>query len=263
MCQHREMTSPHHSDRDPGEYQESTYGERWAPYYDELMSGPEDPAIELLESFSGPSKRALELAVGTGRFAIPLSQRGVSVTGVDISEDMVSKLRAKPGGEAIEVVMADMVDFDLGATFPLAYLPFNTLFSLLSQDRQVACFRNVAHHLEPGGRFVLDCFVPDVKRYGTDNTRMGVSSITSNDAHAYEVSIHHPVDQSVTSHHVRRLADGSTVVLPVTVRYAWPAEIDLMAQLAGLDLDARWGWYDRRAFTEASGQHVSVYRKPG
>lgn len=256
------MSSPHHVDRDPGGYEESTYGERWAPFYDDLTEDPEEHTIDLLESYTGPSRRALELAVGTGRFAIPLSGRGVSVTGVDISEEMVSRLRAKPGGEKVEVVMGDMAHFDLGAVFPLVYLPFNTLFALLDQERQLACFQSVARHLESGGRFVLDCFVPDLKRYDQANTRIGVSSISSIDTHAFELSIHHPLEQKVTSHHVRRMADGSTVVLPVTVRYAWPSEMDLMGRLAGLELEARWGWYDRRPFTESSGQHVSVYRRP-
>ncbi|HET7846371.1 MAG TPA: SAM-dependent methyltransferase, partial [Acidimicrobiia bacterium] len=107
-----------------------------------------------------------------------------------------------------------------------------------------------------------DTFVPDLSRYDHLGTRMGVSSISSNEAHAYELAIHDPLAQTVVSHQVRRLEDGSTVVLPVTVRYAWPAEMDLMGRLAGLVLEDRWGWYDRRPFTERSGQHVSVYRKP-
>ena len=147
-------------------------------------------------------------------------------------------------------------------TFPLVYLAFNTLFALLDQERQVDCFVNVARALEPGGRFVLDTFVPDLGRYDHLGTRMGVSSISSTDAHAYELAIHNAIDQTVVAHHVRRLEDGSTVVLPVTVRYAWPSEMDLMGRLAGLDLEERWGWYDRRPFTERSGQYVSVYRKP-
>jgi SAM-dependent methyltransferase len=242
---------------------EAVYGRRWAPLYDEIVPAAETSTIDLLESLSGPSRRALELAIGTGRVAVPLAGRGVSITGVDISEEMVSRLHAKPEASGVRVVMADMADFQIGETFPLAYLAFNTLFALLTQTRQVACFRTVAAHLEPGGRFVLDCFVPDVTRYDAHHTRMAVSSITSDDAHAYEMSIHDPVSQMVTSHHVRRLADGTTVVLPVTVRYAWPSEMDLMAELAGLRLEVRYGWYDRRPFNETSNQHVSVYVKAG
>ena len=251
-----------HSENDSSEYDESTYGETWAPLYDDIFNIVEDYTIDTLEAMAGPSKKALELAVGTGRVAIPLSQRGVEVIGIDNSEEMVSRLREKPGGEAIEVVFGDMAQVPVEGLFPLIYLPFNTLFALLSQERQVACFHNVADHLVPGGRFALDCFVPDLTRFDRYNTRMAVSSISSNQAHAYEMSIHHPLEQKVTSHHVRRLEDGSTVVLPVTVRYAWPSELDLMAAMAGLELEHRWGWYDKRAFTEASNQHVSVYRKP-
>jgi hypothetical protein len=175
---------------------------------------------------------------------------------------MIRLLRAKPGGERISVVLGDFADVEVEGQYPLVYLGFNTLFAILDQGRQVGCFQNVARALEPGGRFVLDTFVPDLSRYDHLGTRMGVSSISSNEAHAYELAIHDPVAQTVVSHQVRRLEDGSTVVLPVTVRYAWPAEMDLMGQLAGLVLEERWGWYDRRPFTERSGQHVSVYRKP-
>jgi hypothetical protein len=171
-------------------------------------------------------------------------------------------LRAKPGGDEIRVIKGDFADVAVEERFPLVYLAFNTLFALLDQGRQVDCFVNAARALEPGGRFVLDAFVPDVTRFDRYQTRMAVESISSTQAHAYELSIHDPVAQRVVSHHVRRLDDGSTVVLPVTVRYAWPAEMDLMARVAGLELEERLGWYDRRRFTEQSGQHVSVYRKP-
>jgi SAM-dependent methyltransferase len=237
------------------------YGAHWAPYYDDLFASA-DGEVQFLEPLAGSPPRALELAVGSGRVALPLSARGVAVTGIDISDDMVALLRAKPGGDAIKVVKGDFADVEVEDTFPLVYLPFNTIFALLEQKRQVDCFRNVARVLEPGGRFVIDAFVPDVKRYDHYQTRMAVESITSDQAHAYELSIHDPVAQTIVSHHVRRQEDGSTVVLPVRIRYAWPAELDLMGQIAGLELEERWGWYDRRRFTEQSGQHVSVYRKP-
>ena len=243
------------------EYDIETYGTTWAPYYVELYADVE-PEIRFLRPFAGTPPRALELAIGSGRIGLPLSQAGVEVTGVDISDDMIALLRAKPGGDGIEILKGDFADVAVATTFPLVYLAFNTLFALLDQQRQVHCFLNTARALEPGGRFVLDAFVPDLKRFDHYQTRMAVESITSNEAHAYELSIHDPVGQRVTSHHVRRLDDGSTVVLPVSIRYAWPAEMDLMARIAGLDLEDRFGWYDRRPFTEQSGQHVSVYRKP-
>lgn len=243
------------------EYDIETYGDIWAPYYDDLHpDGDEEAAF--LRPFAGDPPSALELAIGSGRVALPLSRAGVAVTGIDVSDEMISLLRAKPGGDEIHVIKGDIADVAVDGTFPLIYLPFNTLFTLMGQERQVDCFRNVARALEPGGRFVLDAFVPDMKRYDSHQTRMAVESITSTRSHTYELSIHDPVAQTVVSHHVKRFDDGSTAVLPVSLRYAWPAEMDLMAQLAGLDLQERLGWYDRRPFTAQSGQHVSVYRKP-
>lgn len=240
----------------------TTYGEYWADQYDDIYDLIEDSTLDLLTGLAGSPPRALELAVGTGRIAIPLSQRGVEITGVDVSDKMIARMRAKPGGDSIEVVMGDIADVDVEGRFPLVILAFNTIFALLSQERQVECFRNVADHLDPGGRFVIDCFMPDLKRFDSHETRFGVSSISSNEEHAYEMSIHSPLQQRVTTHVVRRQADGQSVVLPIEIRYAWPSELDLMARLAGLELENRWDWYDRRQFTEASGQHVSVYRKP-
>ena len=243
-------------------YDLETYGASWAPFYDELFNDSASE-IEFLKQFTGDPPRALELAIGSGRIAIPLAASGVEVTGIDISDDMIALLRAKTGGDEIRIIKGDFADVAVDQTYPLAYLAFNTLFALLEQGRQVECFVNTARALEPGGRFVLDAFVPDVARFDRHQTRMAVESITSSQAHAYELSIHDPVAQRVVSHHVRRFDDGSTVVLPVTIRYAWPAEMDLMARVAGLVLEERFGWYDRRRFTEQSGQHVSVYRKQG
>jgi SAM-dependent methyltransferase len=244
------------------EYDIETYGATWAPYYDDIFDKL-DSEIEFLLPLAGSPPRALELAIGSGRVGLPLSNEGVEVTGIDISPEMVALLRGKPGGDKIDVVMGDFADVAIDSIFPLVYLTFNTLFALTSQERQIECFQNVARALEPGGRFVLDAFVPDLKRFDQYQTRMGVSSISSPQAHAYELSVHDPVSQKVVSHYVRRLEDGTTVVLPVEIRYAWPAEIDLMGRLAGLELEERLGWYDRRRFTEQSGQHVSVFRKPG
>ena len=244
-------------------YDDTTYGRLWGPYYDEIYREVEESMIDLLARHAGSPPRALELAIGTGRVALPLRKRGVEVHGIDISEEMVALMRAKPGGEDIEVTIGDFADVDVHDTFPLIYLPFNTLFALLTQERQVECFENVAAHLVPGGRFVIDCFVPDVKRFDHHNTRMAVSSIGGTESHMYEMTVHDPVGQRNTSHLVRRTPDGRTVVLPVEVRYAWPAELDLMARLAGLELEDRFGWYDLRPFTERSTNHMSMYVKPG
>jgi SAM-dependent methyltransferase len=242
-------------------YGERTYGERWAPYYDDTFSDVEDSVIDLLARHAGDPPRALELAIGSGRIAIPLSERGVEVSGVDISEEMVALMRAKPGGEAIPVTMGSFGEVPVEGEFPLIYLAFNTIFALLSQESQVECFENVASHLQPGGRFVIDCFVPNVKRFDSYNTRLAVSSITSVDEHTYEMTVHEPVSQHLNTHVVKRTPDGETVVLPVEIRYAWPAELDLMARIAGLHLENRFGWYDLRRFTDQSTSHMSIYSK--
>jgi SAM-dependent methyltransferase len=243
-------------------YDDTTYGRLWSPVYDDMYDTVDDAVIDLLERHAGQPPRALELAIGTGRVALPLRARGVEVSGIDISEEMVAKLRAKPGGEAIPVTMGDFADVAVDDAFPLIYLPFNTIFGLLSQERQVECFQNVAAHLEPGGRFILDCFVPDVKRFDHHNTRMAVSSLESVDRHTYEMSIYDPVNQRISTHIVRRTSDGEIAVLPVEIRFAWPSELDLMARLAGLELEDRFGWYDLRPYTERSTNHISIYRKP-
>ena len=243
------------------DYDIGIYGKLWAPYYDDIHNEVGEET-RLLKELAGDPPRALELGVGSGRVALPLSRAGVKVTGIEISGDMISLLRAKPGGDEIEIIQGDFADVAVDQTFPLICVPFNTLFSLVTQDRQAECFENAARALEPGGRFVLDTLFPDLEDYDNYNTKMAVSSISSNETHAYEVSIHDPVTQKVMSHLVRRLEDGSTVVLPVTIRYAWPSEMDLMARLAGLELENRYAWYDKRPFTDTSGQHVSVYRKP-
>lgn len=243
-------------------YDDTTYGRLWSPVYDDMFDTVDDSVVDLLQRHAGQPPRALELAIGTGRVALPLRARGVDVSGIDISEEMVAKLRAKPGGEAIPVTMGDFADVAVDDSFPLIYLPFNTIFGLLTQERQVECFQNVAAHLEPGGRFILDCFVPDVKRFDHHNTRMAVSSIDSVDRHTYEMSIYDAVNQRITTHIVRRTSEGENVVLPVEIRFVWPSELDLMARVAGLELEDRFGWYDLRPYTERSTNHMSIYRKP-
>lgn len=243
-------------------YDATTYGQKWGPYYDEIYSEVDDAMIDLLARHAGQPPRALELAIGTGRVAIPLRERGVEVVGIDASEEMVARMHRKSGGEAIPVHMGDFGDVAVEETFPLIYLAFNTIFGLLDQERQIECFQNVADHLEPGGRFIIDCFVPDLTRFDAYNTRLGVSSLGSVDTHAYEMTIYEPVNQRLSTHVVRRLPDGETVVLPIEVRFAWPSELDLMARLAGFELEDRFGWYDLRPFTEQSTSHMSIYLKP-
>lgn len=243
-------------------YTDETYGRLWAPFYDSIYEGVDERLIRLLASYAGNPARALELAVGSGRVALPLQAAGVEMTGVDISPEMIDLLRAKPGGEGVQVVQGDFAEVPVDASFPLIYLVFNTLFMLTEQERQITCFINVASHLEPGGHFIVQGFVPDLGRFDRYGSYVGVSSISQHNVHAVEMSLHDAVLQRVTSHLVRRDTDGQEVVLPVVLRYVWPAEMDLMGRIAGLDLVARWNWYDRSPFTDSSDQHVSVYRKP-
>ena len=243
-------------------YDQRTYGRRWAPYYDQAYTKVDDATIDLLARHAGDPPRALELAIGSGRIAVPLAAKGVEVSGIDASEEMVSLLRSKSGGEAIPVHMGDFGDVAVAGEFPLIYLAFNTLFALPTQERQIHCFGNVARHLEPGGRFIIDCFVPDVKRFDSQNTRTAVSSIENVDEHWIEMTVHDPVTQHLETHMVKQTVDDGTVILPIEIRYAWPSELDLMARLAGLELEDRFGWYDLRPFTEQSTSHMSIYRKP-
>ncbi len=217
-----------------------------------------EPTVELLAALAGDGG-ALELAVGTGRVALPLAARGVRVSGIELSPDMVAQLRAKPGGDAIPVTIGDMTSTRVDGTFRLVYLVFNTIGNVGTQDRQVACFRNAAAHLEPGGAFVVEVGVPDLRRL-----------VPGQDA---VVFAHSPgyvgydryddlVAQHAVSHHF--VADGSGVrEFRTPFRYVWPSELDLMAQLAGLELAERWADWDRSPFTGESTSHVSVWRTSG
>ncbi len=215
-----------------------------------------DPVVDLLVDLAGDGA-ALELAVGTGRIALPLAARGVPVHGIDLSTAMVDRLRAKPGAEAVEVTIGDMATTRIDGTFTVAYLVFNTIMNLTDQDAQVACFRNAARHLSPGGTFVVEVGVPDLRRLPPGET-----------AHAFHVGDDHlgfdvydVVRQGLVSHHVTEV-DGQLVHRSIPFRYAWPAELDLMARLAGMRLRDRWEDWDRRPFTAESRQHVSVWELP-
>ena len=242
------------------EFLESTYGDRIAEVYDEMyahLGSPERvvPMVDMLAELakSGP---ALELGIGTGRIALPLAARGVEVHGIDSSEAMVEKLRHKPGGEAIPVTMGDFVEFDLGQRYSLVYVVFNTFFAPLTQEDQVRCFMNVARHLTDGGFFVIEAFVPDVARFvGGQCIR---ADVVNTDTVSIDVSRHDPAAQMVTSSHVY-IAEKGVRLYPVKLRYAWPAELDLMARLAGMGLRDRTSDWKGSPFTASSTNHVSVY----
>ncbi|MDE3026276.1 MAG: class I SAM-dependent methyltransferase [Acidobacteriota bacterium] len=236
------------------------FGESVAARYDDGLGEWGDPAVveatvDFLADLAGDGA-ALELGIGTGRIALPLAARGVRVHGIDLSEAMVARLRAKPGGNAIGVTIGDFATTRVEGAFSLAYLVFNTIMNLTAQDGQVACFENAAAHLEPGGFFVVEVGVPDLQRlpfgetfrpFHVGETHLGVDE--------YDV-----VSQGLVSHHYR-LRDGEAELRSIPFRYVWPAELDLMARIAGLRLRERWSGWRREPFTRESGKHVSVWEK--
>jgi SAM-dependent methyltransferase len=240
-------------------YDATTYGDRIADIYDELYEGMLDTesTVEFLADLAGKGP-VLELAVGTGRVALPLAERGIEVHGIDSSESMVERLRAKEGADRVSVTMGDFAEVGVDGAFTLIFVVFNTLFALTSQEEQIRCFRNAAEHLETDGHFVVEVFVPDLARFDRGQ-RLSADRVEV-DRVVLEASLHDPVGQRVVSQHVVIGESGNRMV-PVHIRYAWPAELDLMARLAGLRLKERWGGWRREYFTADSVRHVSVYQK--
>jgi SAM-dependent methyltransferase len=235
---------------------EDYFGEEVAARYDNdsLMFSAEviGPTVDFLAELAGDGA-ALELGIGTGRVAVPLAQRGVRVHGIDLSEAMVAKLREKPGAEEIGATIGDFATTRANGTFRLAYLVFNTIMNLTTQDAQVACFENVAHHLERGGFFVIEVVVPDLRRlppgeryvlFSVSDTHVGIDE--------YDVA-----NQGLISHHYTDRLNS------VPFRYVWPAELDVMARIAGLTLRERWAEWDRSPYTSESRKHVSVWERAG
>ncbi len=242
--------------RDDGYFDErvaARYDESSAEMFDPALV---DPAVDLLLELAG-SGRALEFGIGTGRIALPLARRGVPVHGIDVSAAMVARLHAKPGGDDIGVTIGDFATTKVDGSFAVAYLVFNTIMNLTTQAAQVTCFRNAAAHLQPGGCFVIEVSVPDLQRLPPGET-----------IHAFHVSEsrwsldeYDIATQGLTSHHLR-LLEGSLERHSVPFRYAWPSELDLMAQLAEMRLRERWAGWKREPFTSDSRKHVSVWEKP-
>ncbi len=236
------------------------FDERVAARYDETLAEMSDPAvidpvIGFLAELAG-SGRALELGIGTGRIALPLARRGVPVWGIDLSAAMAARLHDKSSGEDVGVTIGDFATTTVAGSFSVAYLVFNTIYNLTTQAAQVACFRNVAAHLEPGGCFVIEVMVPDLQRlppgetirsFHFGETRWGFDE--------YDVAT-----QGLTSHHFERI-DGNIERRSIPFRYVWPSELDLMAQLAGMRLRERWAGWKREPFTSESREHVSVWEK--
>jgi SAM-dependent methyltransferase len=238
---------------------ENYFPERIAEGYDDdgEMFDPAavDPVVDFLAALAGEGA-ALELGIGTGRIALPLSQRGVPVHGIDLSEAMVARLRAKPGADRIGVTIGDFATTTVDGTFTVAYLVFNTISNLTTQDQQVACFQNAAAHLEPGGCFVVELLVPQLQRLPPGETvRPFHLSETHLGFDEYDVA-----NQGLISHHYTAV-NGKFEKWSVPFRYAWPAELDLMARLAGMRLRERWGGWNGEPFTSDSAKHVSVWEK--
>jgi SAM-dependent methyltransferase len=236
-------------------YTAETYGEHVAGVYDKWYKAYDTAAISALSELAGGG-RALELGIGTGRLALPLAARGVEVYGIDAAPAMVAQLGAKPGGDRIEVTIGDFADVDVPGKFALIYVVFNTFFVLLTQEAQVRCFRNVAAHLAADGCFLIEAFVPDMNRFDGEQTTRATKVTTEHIE--LDVTQHVRAEQRVVGQKVI-ITNGQVDLYPIQIRYAWPAELDLMAQLAGLRLRERWEDWQRAPFTSQSGKHISLY----
>ena len=234
----------------------ATYGDLWADVYDEYHGGRDaTDTVSTLADLAG-GERVLELGIGTGRIALPLTELGVEVHGLDASQAMVDRLRHKPGGGRIPVTIGDFADVGVEGNYAVIFVAFNTFFALTLQEDQVRCFANVASHLTDGGVFVIEAFVPDMTRYPRgQNTQV---SLVETDRIRLDASLLDIVNQRVTSQHAI-ISEKGVKLLPVAIRYAWPSELDLMARLAGLRLRERWSDWDRSPFSAGSWKHVSVY----
>lgn len=233
-----------------------SFGEEVAERDPDRLRGDEDATVVFLEELAGGGP-ALELAVGTGRIALPLAARGIRVDGIDISPAMVAQLRKRPGGDRIAVTMGDFADVAVSGRYRLIYVVFNTLFNLLTQDDQVRCFENVASHLTDDGAFVIEAGSPALHYRLRDHQYVNADAIEVD--HVWlDVARHDPVTQTLEESHVL-LSRAGVRVYPIVTRYAWPSELDLMARIAGLRLKERWGGWDRRPFTSNSRNLVSVY----
>ena len=235
-------------------------GDRWAGAYSDLTFGP-DPAlaVEFLAALADTAGKVLELGIGGGRVALPLARRGIAVEGIEASQAVLDRLRATPEGESIPVTRGDMADVAVAGPFGLVYLVWSGLFHLPSQARQVDCFRNVAQVLAPGGAFVIECFVPAPSLF---DRGVEVNTVTEDSA-SMTLTRHDPVTQRIFTQRVR-FGDGRRVrMFPISMRYCWPSELDLMAELAGLRLRERYADFSRAPFGADSPSHVSVYEKSG
>ena len=233
-----------------------SFGADGAAGYDDTMRGDEEHTVAFLAELAGGGP-ALELAIGTGRIALPLTARGVHVDGVDLSPEMVAQLRGKPGGADLRVVMGDIADPPIEGEYALVYLVYNTLFNLLTQDQQIRCFQSAARHLTDDGVFVIEGFTPGYLHRLRDDQYVDAERIEGGRV-KLDVGRHDPVAQTLDESHIHLSAQGVRL-FPVVCRYAWPSELDLMARIAGLQLKERWSGWQRDPFTAASRNCISVY----
>ncbi|HSB27019.1 MAG TPA: class I SAM-dependent methyltransferase [Pyrinomonadaceae bacterium] len=238
-------------------YSDETYGEKVAGVYDDWYTHVDPHAIDLLAELAGDG-RALELGIGTGRIALPLVSRNVNVSGIDAAQSMIDRLSKKPNADKIKVYKGSFADVDVEGQFELVYVVFNTFFALASQDEQVRCFRNVAAHLTDAGSFLIEAFVPNLNRF--TGGQVNWATKVTEEVVELDVGQHDAAAQRVVSQKVV-LKDGSVKLYPVQIRYAWPSELELMAQLAGLRLRERWGSWQRGSFDSDSGKHISIYER--
>jgi SAM-dependent methyltransferase len=221
--------------------------------YDPCVLGP---AVSFLADKANGGA-ALEFGIGTGRVALPLAQRGIAVSGIDISSDMLDQLHRKPGAESIVTLVGDFATTTMPGTFALVYLVYNAIANLTTQAEQVACFRNAARHLDPGGRLVIELWIPDLRRFPPG---LPALPFTISPSHIGFDEMDVATQQGVSRHY---FLDGDRVTrFDSPYRYIWPSELDLMAQMAGLTLDERWADWDRSPFTGESRKHISVWSRP-
>ncbi|MGC4808591.1 class I SAM-dependent DNA methyltransferase [Micromonospora sp. DT233] len=235
----------------------SEYGRQVADVYDETYAHLDPAAAVRCLAALADGGPVCEFGIGTGRLALPLARRGLTVAGIDGSAEMAAGLRAKPDGDRIEVAVGDFTHTRVPGEYALVLLAFNTIFALPDQAAQVACFRNAAAHLRPGGRFVVEAWVPDPGAFRSGAALRPVR--VAEDQVLLEAALLHPAEQRMTTTKIR-LTDAGVRLLPANHRYAWPAELDLMAQLAGMTRESRWSDWAGSPFTDTSGEHVSVYR---
>lgn len=241
----------------PKDYFDERIAERYETYWANLFEpAVVDPAVSFLAELA-ETRAALELGIGTGRIALPLSQRGVHVHGIELSPAMVEQLQSKAGADGIGVTVGDFATARVARTFKLAYLVRNTIMNLTSQEEQVACFRTVAAHLEPGGCFVVEVMVPELRQLPPGET---VRAFTVTPTHLGFDEYVDVAAQISVSHHYW-VVDGRLETFSAPFRYVWPSELDLMARLAGMTLRERWNDWDREPFTSDSRSHVSVWEK--